>query len=176
MPLGFIPRTLQNQGFPLSMSKRFPLNQPSLLLPLLLQLRVLISLQTLHLRVHRRSTNPGPLPVHPVRPKRRVLGLSQPDRPHRGAALRVAEPEVERQVGTNRLAAGSVERRGGTVLGLRLLSVGLGGSVIEVLGFGGEGGRWFEGVAVVEFGSGGGGEVAREERDDGGGILAGEAS
>lgn len=80
------------------------------------------------------------------------------------AALRVAEPEIEGQVGTDRFLPGPVERGRGPVLGLGLLLVGLGRRVIGLLGLRGEGRRWLESVTVVELGRGGGGEVAREER------------
>lgn len=83
------------------------------------------------------------------------------------AALRVAPPEIEGQVGIERFPAGPVERRGGFVLGLRLFLVGFGWGVIGAFGFGGDRRRWYEIVTVVEFGGGGGGEVAREERDGG---------
>lgn len=167
LPLSFPPLTLQNQGFPLSTGEWLPLNHPPLLLPLLLQFQILPTLQTLHLRVHRRSTHPGPRPVEPVRSKRRVLRLPEPDGSHRLAALRVAPPEIEGQVGIERFAAGPVERRGGFVLGLRLFLVGFGWGVIGAFGFGGDRRRWYEIVTLVEFGGGGGGEVAREERDGG---------
>lgn len=167
VPFSFASLTLRNKCFPLFTGKRFSLNHLSLLLPLLFQIRVLCTLQALHRGVHRGGTHSGPFPLHPARPKGRVLGLPQANGPHLGVALRVAEPEVKGQVvGASRLAAHTVEGGGGPVLGLGLFLVGLGGRGSGALGFGSEGRRGFESVGGVEFGRGGR-EVAREERRGG---------
>jgi len=175
MPISFASLKLRYQCLSLVTGKGFSLNHLSLHLPLLLQLRILRSLQALHRGVHRWRTHTSPLPVEPARPKGRVLGLPEPNGPHLRAALRVAEPEIEGQViGTNPLVAGRVERGRRPVLGLGFSLVGLNGRGIGALWLGSERRRWFESVRSVEFGSGGG-EVAREE-GGGGGILAGNTS
>ena len=44
---------------------------------------------------HSLNSHAGPLAVKAARPKRRVLGLSEPNWPHIWAAVRVNVPEIE---------------------------------------------------------------------------------
>lgn len=147
LPLGFVPQTLVHQNLPLGLREGVPLNSLPHRLPLLLQLWVLRSLHRPRLGVHGRGAHPCPFTVEAAWPERRVLGLSEPNRPHCRAALRVTVLEIEGQLGAYRLLASPIKRRRRAVLGF-LLFLGL---RIRVLGGWGEGGWGFEGVVLVEF-------------------------
>lgn len=173
LPLGFGPLALFHQDFPLSGTERLSLNLLSPPPPLLLQLRVLLhSLHRPHLRVHGRGTHSDPLAVDSARPKRRVLGLPQPDGSHSRVALGVAVPEIEGQIRMYRLLTRTVEGRRRAVLGFLLFLGDMIRVRVMVLGVWGKGGWGFEGVAVVEFR--GVGEVAREKAFEWVWLLAGE--
>lgn len=110
LPFGFVPLTKLNQELPLSFSERWALYLLPLFPPYLFQLRILL---------HRRRTYTRPFPVQSIRAERGVLGLSQPNGPHTGTALRVAEPEIEGETGVHLLHPS--QRRRWSVLRLRRL-------------------------------------------------------
>lgn len=125
LPFGFVPLTKLNKKLPLRFSERWALYLLPLFPPFLFQLRILpsSSLHRLHLRLHRRRAHTRPLPVQSIRTERGVLGLSQPNGPHTGTALRVAEPEIEGETGVHLLHP--FQRRRWSVLRLRRLLLGI---------------------------------------------------
>lgn len=185
LALGFMPLACFRKSFSLSIRQRLSLNSLSHNPPLLLHSFLIFSRP--YFWVNHRRTNSSPHPIQLSRPKRRVLRLAKPNRPHLRTALCVTETEVEWQTGLNRFLAGPVQWWRRTVPGFgllfgRWLRVGLSG--IRVLGFKG---RWrYEGVFWIEIwrsgdgcrdgggGGGGGEEVARDGEWENLLFLAGE--
>lgn len=150
LPLCFLLLALLHQSLSLSSRQWLPLdilpNKP----PFLFQFWIFHALYRARLRVHRRGTHPSPFPVEAPWPKRRILRFSKPDRPHRGASLRVTVLEIERQIGMPWLLVGEVERRGRFVARFRRFIRPR--FRLRRWGFWGERRRGFKGVVIAELG------------------------
>lgn len=147
LPVCFLLLTLLHQGLSLGSCQWLPLNILPHDPPLLFQFWIFHALYRGRLRVHRRGTHPSPFTIKSPRTKWRILRFSKPNRPHRGASLRVTVLEIKRQIWTPWLLVCEIERRGGFVPRFRRFVWARFG-----LRRWGDRRRGFKGVVIAEFG------------------------